>query len=55
MRDLNRGEKIEEFANNMSVTWQSICATRIMNGLLEQAGYIRQTPNPDIFKDNKNE
>ena len=55
MRDLNKQEKIEEFANNMSVTWASICATRIMNGLLEEAGYIRETPNPNIFKDDKNE
>lgn len=55
MRDLNTQEGIEEFANNISVTWASICATRIMNGLLEKAGYIRQTPDPNIFKDNKNE
>ncbi len=54
MRDLNRQEKNQEFANNISVTWASICATRIMNSLLEQAGYIRQTPDPNIFKDNKN-
>ena len=52
--NLNNQESIEEFANNISVTWASTCATRIMNGLLEQMGYIRQIPNPNIFKDNKN-
>ena len=55
MRDLNSKESIYEFANNTSITWASIYATRIMNSLLEQAGYIRQKPNPNIFKDNKNE
>ncbi len=54
MSDLNTQEGIYEFTNNMSVTLMQIYATRIMNGLLEEAGYIRQKPNPNIFKDNKN-